>query len=177
MLALIDQHAKPLFVQRKGVIVKTTQTLEQVVVRHSLYQWRFCGIQIDAHYAGAARQQAQILRQRGGKALLAQLLQYGSAHLLIGRHSATLALQNLNHMQTETTVYQARQNANLRMAEQLASKLWSAILGTQPAQLTAICATGAVAAGPCGGGKAVAGGLLFRRGTAHIQQTCFSALA
>jgi hypothetical protein len=77
----------------------------------------------------------QVLAQGGDEGGLAQRHGHGAVHGFKGLLLTGLARQHFHHVQAKTAVHQARQHADLGMAEQLFGKLRRARAARQPAQV------------------------------------------
>ncbi len=134
VLAVVDQRLELRAVLREGVVVKAPQPFAAVRRASSRpARGAYCtsGVSAASRSTPSTRalagQQLQVLAQRGDEGLLAQRLRHAPAHGLERRRRAGLARQHLDHVQPEAAVHQARQHADLGVAEHLARELGRAV--------------------------------------------------
>ena len=91
---------------------------------------------------GGAGQQLQVLAQGIGPALAPQLRRHRDPRLLEVHAAAGIARADLDDVQAKAGAQQAREHADLRLAEDLARKFRNAVGAAEPAQLATLRAGG-----------------------------------
>ena len=140
----------------------------------SLHQRRAVGVDVDPGDLRRAGELAQILAQRGDISLLPHGHDHGAAHRFEGLLDAGFALQDFDDVQAEAAMHEARQNADLGVAEKLLGKFRGAIGRGSASRARRLRRRSGSWTGCSRPGEFVGAAAVV---TAHVEQRLFGAFA